>query len=138
MVSNSSDSFAELKAKTLAFVDETMARRAQMEVKSRDDAIEKMVTIEFAHGKPLVIVSKRADGLTPEMIEAYQHTLPQHVSKIDKANQMQWVEQHDTHSILYQRIITPPLVDNRSLLMGSWIDHLDDGTRLFFQASITD
>ena len=109
-----------------------MARRAQMEVKARDDAKEKLVTIEFGNGKPLVIVTMRVDGLTPEMYEEYQRTLPDHVTKIDKANQMQWVEKHDTHNILYQRIITPPLVDNRSLLMGSWIDHLEDGSRQFY------
>lgn len=87
-----------------------------MPVHSKDDAVEKLVTLDFNNGGPIVIVTMRADGITPAMVEWYQKNVQTFCTKIDKAVEMKEIEKTDDITVMHMRIITPPMVSNRSII----------------------
>jgi hypothetical protein len=42
------------------------SKRSEMPVFAQDDSKELLITLDFKDGAPLVIVSMRADGVTPD------------------------------------------------------------------------
>lgn len=117
-----STSTSDRKQQLLDLAESYFARRAQMPVHAKDDALEKLITLDFNEGKPIVIVTMRADGITPAMIDWYQNDIYTHCTKIDKAVQMKQLEVHPDHKIVHQRIITPVMVSNRSIIQTFFED----------------
>ena len=107
-----------------------------MPVHQKDDAKERLITIEFKDGKPLVIVTAKYEGVTPQMWGWYQDGLVENVTKIDKANEMKLLEDNGDTRVVHQRIITPTLVSNRSHIMTMWSEPNFDGKSLYLATSV--
>ena len=56
-----------------------------MPVHREDKSKDLLINLEFKNGHPLVLITMRADGITPEMIDWYQRDIYTHCTKVDKA-----------------------------------------------------
>jgi hypothetical protein len=92
---------ADRKAKIAADVESHLARRAEMKVHEQDDASEKLITIEFKDGKPLVIVTAKYQGITPQAWGWFQDGVTENVTKIDKASELTCLEDNGDHKICH-------------------------------------
>jgi len=122
--------------------EEYFARRSEMPIYARDDASEKLITLEVEEKNgdqqsPLIIITQRIDGVTPDMWNWYEENEDKNSSAINKANQVKYLENHqDDQYIMLQRIITPPLVRNRSIITTGWRDFHPEDTSLYIKTSI--
>ena len=108
-----------------------------MPVHREDKAKELLITLEFKNGHPLIIITSRVDGITPEMFDWYQRDVFTHCTKIDKNVLMKLLEtESDGTPISHQRIITPAIVSNRSIINAQYDERRTDGSLLFLTSSI--
>jgi len=84
MVSSSSVNREQLKQKLIKTSQEHLARRSEMPVHREDKAKDLLINLEFKNGHPLIIITMRADGVTPEMFDWYHRDVFTHCTKIDK------------------------------------------------------
>jgi hypothetical protein len=114
-----------------------MARRAEMPVYKEDKSKDLLISLEFKNGHPLIIITMRADDITPEMFDWYQRDICTHATKIDKNNIMKLMEtEADGTPIIHQRIITPVMVSNRSIIEAFYEERRPDGSLLFIAGSV--
>ena len=107
-----------------------------MPVHREDKSKDLLINLEFKNGHPLVLISMRADGITPEMIDWYQRDIYTHCTKVDKAVIMKVLEsESDGTPICHQRIITPAIVSNRSIINAIYEERRSDGSVLFMTSS---
>ena len=129
-------STADRKEKIGADVQGHLARRSEMKVHAKDEASEKIITIEFKDGKPLVIVTAKYQGVTPAGWAWFHEGLMENVTKVDKNNQMTLLEDNGDHKVVHQRIITPAIASNRSMIMTMWSDVDLDGKSIWRATSV--
>ena len=77
----------------------------------------------------------RAEGITPAMLEWYQKNVHTFCTKIDKAVEMKEVEKNNDNTVVHMRIITPPMVSNRSIIQTFFEERQPDGTVTFLATS---
>jgi hypothetical protein len=63
-----------------------------MPVHKEDKSKDLLINLEFKNGHPLILITMRADGITPEMIDWYQRDIHTHATKVDKAVIMKLLE----------------------------------------------
>jgi hypothetical protein len=108
-----------------------------MPVHREDKSKDLLINLEFKNGHPLIVVTMRVDGTTPEMFDWYQRDLFVHCTKIDKNVLMKLLHtEADGTPISHQRIITPAIVSNRSIINAQYDERRPDGSLLFMTSSI--
>ena len=108
-----------------------------MPVHREDKAKELLINLEFKNGHPLIVITMRVDGIIPEMFDWYQRDLYTHCTKIDKNVLMKILEtETDGTPISHQRIITPAIVSNRSIINAHYDERRPDGSLQFITSSI--
>ena len=124
-------SITDRRAKVLADVEEQMARRSEMPEFEKNDSESKLISLEFKDHKPTIIVTGLFKNLTPKMYDWYMENVLEHCTKVDKANVMVQLEAHDDHKIVHQRIMTPVMVGNRSMIQTMWKDYNPEGVSIY-------
>ncbi len=92
MVSSSTLNREQLKQQLLKTAQAHIARRAEMPVHREDKSKDLLINLEFKNGHPLIVITMRADGVTPEMIDWYQRDINTYCTKVDKAVVMKNLE----------------------------------------------
>lgn len=104
-----------------------MANRggASFKILKEDANTEQRIDLYFEGGHaPVVIITRKIDGITPEMWNWYQVNMVENISKKDKNLQMKKLKDGaDGSQIVYQRILTPAVVSNRSMILTNWADY---------------
>ena len=84
--------------------------------------------MEFKDGFPTIVNSQTFPGITPEMMRWYDTNICGHISKVDKQLEMKVLETlPDGNVIIHQRIYTPVIVSNRSIILTSYKVEREDG-----------
>ncbi len=99
-----------------------------MPVYKQDDASGQLINLEFSNSRPVIVNSQTFMGVTPEMMRWYDSNICEYVKKIDKALEMTMLEPlSDGIRIVHQRIYTPVIVSNRSIIQTFYDVERTDG-----------